>query len=487
MNWSGYYYKLQDSWTEPLLWCPRWFNANGYATLTDYVSSLDTRVQTTLSLTSATSSIIPQSWLLTTSTPTSGNLLQRFFEVFVNEKEFSLPALNSVRQTRQGFFDITQPLFAWLVESIDPVETLTVAVGSGTVSVSRAKSDLELFYSAEWKWKQDNTNVLIYGLDIQSLEDQRYTAQNNWHAANGFDLAHTAEEVTGDIVLSNTLFVEHPETKNWFPYDPSKIREDGFLGLIYAGALRLRIGSLHAAETLPTVIVFINGEKKLARRVQLYNSVDEKGNLFNLSRRYEESNLNFGRAILKSAWFRGQTHRKVKSTISASIRQGTLTTVAASANSFTVPASAKGYIVRNIDPWSYTSEILTYQVSGTTDQFYTMYASGEIGQGYVRQLSTSFTSVSGRVSFDTYVNNKIDRPLVNWKLSYLTQTGSTVTLTDNFPHEVPSLIVFFPAKVEVNRPSTLTLKKSFNKTSPKFKWDRYYETETITGLATFDF
>jgi hypothetical protein len=474
--WNGYYFNIQDSWTSPLIWAPRWLGANGYGTLTDFIEPPDVRTSTLSGIfTAPSTTTIPPSWLFSAvNASTSGNLLQKFFEVFVNEKEYLFAPLVSLQLTRQMFFDIADPQFAWIVESTDPVNTLTV-LASSQITVRRAESDLELFYSGDWRWKQEKNIVLIYGLDIQALVD---TVSGYWHFIDSTNLVSSGA----------CFYMEHPHTKNWFPIHPMKVRSDGFTNFYYNGTIRFRGSSARAAKLLEEVTVYVNGKQKLARRIPLYNSVDEKALYFHLSRRYGETNEELGETLLKASWYRGQTYRKCRSYLSAALRTGQLISVAASASSFTLPATATGFAVRNINPWVYVTESLVYPTSGT-NSFYTMYASGDLNCGYVRQIKTDFTSVSGVITFNTYVDNSIDIPYIHWKIPYFTQISTgTVTLSENFPHEVPNLVVLLSSKVDVTEASLATLKKSFNRTSPTFKWSRdSLPQEVIFGLADFDF
>lgn len=345
--WNGYHYNIQDSWTPSLFWAPRWFSANGYGTLTDFIEPPDSRsALVSGSFVIPVSSVVPSSWVLTSASPSlSGSLLQRFFEVFVNEKEFLSSVLVATMLTRQMFFDVSEPEYGWLVESIDPIDTLSIQTTNGTALIKRAESDLELFYSGDWRWKQDKTWVLICGLDIQQLTD---TTSGSWHFIDSINRSSSA----------SLLYMEHPVTKNWFPIHPLNIRSDGFSNYYYNGNIRFRSNSPRATKLLEEVTVYINGEQKSARRTSLFNTVDEKAMYFHLSRRYGETNETLGQTILNTSWFQGQTHRKLRSFLSAALRQGQLVTIAASASSFSIPATATGFAIKNINPWIYTSEAL---------------------------------------------------------------------------------------------------------------------------------
>lgn len=481
--WNGYFYKIQDSWVPSLFWAPRWFSANGYGTLTDFIETPDLRNESSAGTFDVpTSSVVPSGWVNTTSTALTGSLIQRFFETFVNEREFINSILTATMLTRQMFFDVSEPEYAWIVEVLDPVDTLYVLTSNGSALVQRAHSDLELFYSADWRWKQEKTCVLLYGLDIQHLTDTTEVASvpTDWHYLDALNLSST-----GSLV-----YMEHPYTKNWFPIHPLNIRSDGFTNFYYDGTIRFRAHSPRAKQLLEEVYVNVNGEQKTARRIPLFNSIDEKALYFHLSRRYGETNETLGQTLLNTSWFGGQTHRKLRSFLSAALRQGQIITVAASASSFTIPVTATGFAIRNIDPWVYLTESLQTieDPSDSSQSYYTMYASGELGCGYLRGVETSFTNVSGYITYNSYTDFVQGNPLIRWKLPYYTSNASTVFLTENFPHEVPSLKIYFASKVDVVRATEASLKRSFNRTSPIFRWSRSSDgAEVLSGLAEFDF
>ena len=104
-------------------------------------------------------------------------------------------------------------------------------------------------------------------------------------------------------------------------------------------------------------------------------------------------------------------------------------------------------------------------------------------------METDFEVVSGSIIFNSFTDNVKDRPYINWRLQYWDELNGNVTFTENMPSNVPDLVVFFPTLVRVNEASTSTLKKSFHRTSPIFRWRHYIDDslETIQGLANFDF
>ena len=79
-------------------------------------------------------------------------------------------------------------------------------------------------------------------------------------------------------------------------------------------------------------------------------------------------------------------------------------------------------------------------------------------------------------------------PVVTWVLPIYSNNASSVFITENYPDEQDNFVVLFSSKVDVLQPSEDVLKKSFNRTSPAFKWQRdRLLPEVLTGLAVFDF
>jgi hypothetical protein len=474
--WKGYYYKIEDNWTPLLNWLPRWFSANSYPDIYDSVSYPNTRSALVSAVFySPASSSLPSEWILPSATySTSGSLYQKLFEIFVNEKEYLFPALNSAMFVSQLFFDVSEPQFAWIVESLDPVDSVKVSTASGFIDVIPAISELDLFHSANWRWKQQGSYVLIYGLDIQSLVD---TVVSGWHYIDG----------TNRIASGSMVYMEHPNSKNWIPIHPSTLASDGFANIYYNDTVRFRGMSSRAAKLLEQVVVKVNGVDKVARRVPLYNSVDEKALLFGLTRRYGEDNKELGETILKASWFRGQNKTKSTSFISASLRQGQIFSIASSASSFSIPASSTDYSILNLHRWYYKRELLEPDVD-STNYYRSSVVSGGISCGYFEEIKTQFTSSSGLILFDTFTNNSIDRPYIDWRIDYFSANASTLFISDNYAHKPENLTVYFPSRVKIPIPSTKTYVKSFNRTSPAFKWHRdAVEAEVLTGLAVFDF
>jgi hypothetical protein len=471
---SGFYYKLLDAWTLPLYNLPRWFSVNGYPTLTD---SIDLPPLTAFSTLTPAPTAFLQTALSTVADPASGSLLQKLFNVFTYEKEQLLVALTSCYLSRCFYWDASDPEFAWVVAHNEEVEVVQIQPASGSlVTLEKANSELDLFTNPQWSWFKFDDSIAIYGLDIQEQDTENRVG--DWQFLSD----------DGKWNPASCVYFLHPNTKNWIPRHPTQVRSDGFLGFNYNGVTKVRTCFPGAADSLGEVEVYVNEVSKTAQRASLWNSLDEKGLWINVSRRDSELNSEYAQVLLFANWFGGQSRRGTRNFLSAAFRGGTLLTVPATSTSFTVPASSTGYEVRNISQYSYVEESLDRN-SDDTVNYRTIYDSPDMGSLFVRGINTEFSSASGVIIPDTYSDNYIDRPRMDWRLNYWTESGSTVTLSSNLPENIPDLVVYLPENVEVEDPSIAVLKKSFNRSSPIFRWRSFIPISDLveaSGLATFD-
>lgn len=477
--WNGYYYKLLGSWTLPLYNLPRWFEVNSnHPTLSDPIEipALTSAPTGTTLAASVSGYALPLDWQLTDVSPTKRDSLDRILEVFVNENEYLNLVLTHLHLNRSLFYDLAEPEYVWISESQDKVEKIEVQLSDGSwETITEADSALDLFYSSNWRWKQENNVVFLYGFGIQA--QTATTKSSGWQFLDNLYL----------WTDYSILYIEHPETKNWFPVHPSKIRSDGFLGFHYDGNLRLRGNLTSASSGLEIVQLRINGVEQLAQKLNIYNSVDEKANWFGLTRRHAETNQSLGDSTLLVAWFGDYTKNGVRNALAATLRTGTTQSVPASSVGFTLPADATGYSVKNVNRFNYVLEN-RLEWNTSPGKFRTRIADSDLSAGFLQNRKASYTvDASGYLNF-THVVNRNDLVSIMWKVEYWTESGSSILFTDNMPDEVPHLLVYFPKKVEVNNPSLATKKLSFERTSPTKKWSSVaVEEPNIKGISVFDF
>ncbi len=476
---QAYFYKIFDAWTPPLYYLPRWYEANAYPTLFDAVSVPATSGFTTsLTYYSPTGLSLPTNWIPVTSTPsTTGSILQKVFEVFTwNKSQLDLPLI-SLRLARSGYFDEADLNYAWFVKANKKVETVKVLLSDGSKVTIQAATDLDdLFNSGDYRWFQEDQSIIISGLDLQQQSTEARVG--DWQFITG-----VSKWASGSVV-----YFEHPVTKNNIAIHPSQIREDGFLKFNSPSTSYLKSRFPNAARALSAVTVYLDDQADTAELIDLWTTIDEKGLWFNFSRKSYEHNYIYASSLENLAWFGGQTYSKTKNALSAKLRTGIRTSLESTASSFTLASGYTGYSLRNQLSFGYRSEDLN---ATTSLSYLSNVASGQYGQLFINQTPATFTTSGSIVLPDTNVNSFYDQAYIDWKINYWTQSGSTVTFTDNFdPKE--ELIVFCPKKVNVIEASDTLLRDSFKKHAPGLKWKSYVietftlDVSTTKGLATFE-
>jgi len=469
--WRGYFYKIVDDWTTPLENLPRWFASNSYLALSQSVSIPSfSSFSATGSYTTPTTTL-PSSWVLTSPASTTGNTFRRLFEVFVNEKESLNPILRSILKSRALYFDTSDPEYAWLVTFDKSVYKLEIELSNGNrISVTKASSIFDLFWSGEYRFVQDGSTVLIYGLDL--IETDTEDRGSGWQ----YNKYSTFNKYL-------TWFL-HPNTHNFFPIHPDNIRSDGLLGYNSSTTTKIRSRLSAAGKALSSVIVYLNDQKSTANRINLWNSVDEKALLTGLTRQPSETNSTLGTAVERCFWFGGQTKRKTRSYISSALRQGAIVTAPASSTIISFPASSTGYQVRNVSSYGIVAEYLMPNPDNTS--FYkSSTGTRDFGAILLNNQFVSYTDHSTGLELDFNItHNKLDRPIASWYLTYWTATATGMTLSDNYPENVPDLIIFCAKHVDLPIPSSSTLRKVYKK-DPSNYWQNEDLSTVPVGMSTF--
>jgi hypothetical protein len=470
-----------DAWTPPLEYLPRWYAANAYPEISDYVATPSvTGFTTTLTYYTPSGAALPASWVLSTPTDSAtGSVLQKIFEVFTHQKSLLNTALISVYLNRTAYYDTADLDYAWFVETTEKAEKLDILLSSGSrLNITQASDIQDLFSAGDYRWIQDGKAILISGLDLQEQSSQLRV--DDWHFVTG------ASKWTSGAIT----YLQHPTTKNNIPLHPSQTRSDGFLGFNGTTPVVLRNRLLAATQALSAVTVYVNDQPYTAQRIDLWTSVDEKGLWFNLRRKDTERNVAFSETLENLSWFGGQSYTESKNAISAKLRTGLRATVSASSSSFTVPSDSTGYSIRN-KPLNYGYRRELLKPNSTLSTYRSAAASGEYGNLFLNGRSLSYSATGNIIAPSVYSDNNVDQAIMNWKLTYWTQTGSTITFSVNCT-DTDDRIVFYPKKVDVIEPDDIILRKSFKSTCPGLKWQHYViETFTldvanIKGLATFE-
>lgn len=426
--------------------------------------------------------LIPRSGTSASDDP--GNILQIIFENCVFEMEKMRPTLTSLFLSRGNYFDTSDPEFAWTFEQTTPLDTLKAQLTDYTyVNITKADGDLDFFMSGDWRWAQNNNNIFIYGIGLQP-QDSEDRDTDNWQFISSLELY-----TSGSI-----LFMEHPYTRHWIPVHPTQVREDGLLDINFDHPIRLRTGLSTAWEDLDYCTVLADGVVKYARRIPLWNSLDEKGLWSGLERRDNESNLQFAPFILWSNWFStGQTKLDIQNYLSNYLRTSTLISVDREDSSFSVPSDAVSYTIMGEKQYRFFTEDPLNPDPDNSIYFRSKVASGELGCLYINGRETSYSLPgSSKILPERFIDSNYDYGYIRWRETFWTESGSTVVFSPNFTTQGPELQILFAKKVRVDDPDDITLKRSFNRTSPTFRWrslisfEDLREINSVSGLAEFE-
>ena len=331
---------------------------------------------------------------------------------------------------------------------------------SGYQEIIEAKDSLDLFYSAQWKWKQQDNILFVYGLDLQS---QTSTTKNSWE----FLQTNTA------LGTGSTFYIEHPATKNFYPILRSDIRlEDGWLGF-QSQNLRIRYHYLPQSSLL-SVTLRVNGQPLNARRTTIYNSLDAKALWVGISRKENELNGTLAEALIKCGRYRGQTKRGAEAWLSSALRTSTRLSLNSSTTGFTY---TNNYFILNHNKVSYEQEYI--------DQDHrTFYNSPDYGQLFLGNVYVDFTLSSSGLSIPAYTTNS-SKLKATWKINYWDDSNHTVIFNSNYDKQAVEYLV--TSKVNIDIADQVKLADNFNQKSPLLRWQRVFPNTRLSGLAVFDF
>lgn len=477
--WGAYFHKIADNWTPAISWAPRWFSANSYPTLNDQVLvPAVSGFSITRTWVAPVTGAIPVSWTLTSHTPsTTGSVLQGFFEAITLEKQKAFLGLTSNFLIASRHMDTAEPSWVWLVDYDVPIEHLEVSVSGMWVEIPQSLGLNDLFTRGEWSWFGRGRQAVLFGFDLQQTTTQRRV--DNWQF-----LSSASTWSSGEV-----LYFEHPNSRSWIPIHPLSLRGDGLLYFTHTTTGWVRTHYTPAVSALSTVRVRINQEVEYdARRVDVWNSVDNRALVQGITRRDLELNGPLAQSVLVVNWFGGQTMEGMRDAISGHLRQGTLGTYTAQ-GTLTFPASSTGYSIRDFPQYSYVSEVMVAEPNNYTE-FHTRYSTPDLGCVFLNQRKVDHSTLtsSGTLTLDTVYDNKLARPVAFWRVNNWTSTASSVTFTSNVPSTTPDVTVYFARRVRVNSPGGFTMRKSFLRRSPSYRWNSSQDVfeNGVRGLANFE-
>lgn len=477
--WGAYYYKIADNWTPAISWAPRWFSANSYPTLTDLIYTAAVSGFTTSGTwTAPTTGSLPSSWTLTSHTPsTTGSTFQGLFEAITLEKQKAYLGLTTNFLLSGRHMDTSQPSWVWLVDHDVPVEHLEVNVSGTWVELPQAWGLHDMFTRGEWSWVGRGRQAVLFGFDLQQTTTQRRV--DNWQF-----LTSATTWSSGEV-----LYFEHPVSRSWIPIHPLSVRGDGMLYFSHTATGWVRTHYTRAVSALSYVRVRINQNVEYnARRVDVWNTVDNRALVQGITRKDLEFNDTLSQAVMVVNWFGGQTMSGLRDAISGHLRQGTLTTASVQ-STITFPSSATGCSIRDFPQYSYVSETLVPEPSNYRD-LHTRYYDPDMGCIFLNQYKIDHSSISssGTLTLDTVYDNQVARAVAFWRVKNWTTTSSSLSFTSNVSTTTPDVTVYFARRVRVNYPGGFTLRKSFLRRSPTYRWSSSSDVveNGVRGMAVFE-
>jgi len=475
LNWSLQYTELLDSWSPPLERLPRWFSCNSYTSINEpqFLPEFST-VPATSTLTLATSGAVPISWVLSEpSREESSNNFQKLLGSIFTEFQYLLPSLQSLYLTRGGGFDVVEPDTAWYASYPQTYTTIQAKLTDNSLyTINQVQSDLSLFTSPTWTYKQQNNEFLFYGLSLQ--EQVSESRNTEWqYISNSTKFESTA--------LS---YWKHPYSGAWIPLLPSQVREDGLLGLKTNKNLYVRTLNRETAKSLDRVLLQFDNEDVYANRVALWNSVDDKGLLYLLKRFRNEDSLDLGNKLLATSWFSvDQRTSHLKNALAIAVGQYSVETLVPGATG-TVDSSYSGFtIAHTLQTETFLESRLTLNSSGTLNSIYSDVVRGT---AFIENNPYEVTNVSGVVTINGYSPSRLDNVSVYWVVDNWTASASGVTLHPNTYKNSSDFLLLKTKMVDVENNNKRQRIKAF-KYWPGLKWQINENIDNkVIGLGTFE-
>lgn len=480
---TGYYPRIRGRWTAPIENYPRWVAANGYPDLFDrlIVPPIGAPALSWPAVGSGSPAppTLPTGlgWTHTEASAGSGSLLQSFWEGLVNEEMYILPPLTQISLQSTLNVDEAEPAFAWILEYPFDIEKVEIKLDNNSwLEIAHAIDELDLFYSGKRGWRQDARTLIIANLDILQTSTQLY---QGWH--------YMDPDLLGD---ERMVWLQHPDSKNWIPLHPTRVRTDGFLGFYSDSSIQLRVRIPTLAAPLTTITVRLNGEILTeARCVNLRTSLDDAGLWCRLERFELETNSSFLQRLEASQWFcRTQNKNSCRNYLSIALGTAIFNTIPKTSTTVSLASGHTGFSIKGMEQTVYALEVGLIPNQETAGTYRTLLASPELGIGFLRQQDVEIeVDGNGVVTPQTGINdNKLDNLTAMWKLRLWSVGASSISFTDNY-RQIEDLTMLTTTKVDVVDPSEDTLKRSFDRNSPTRRWHRYDVGETkIKGLARFD-
>lgn len=411
---------------------PRWLEENFSADANWSPSaSAATTTPSTSILSIPTSSQLPVSWLISTSTPTTGKLLSKFADLFCEEKALVAQYANIVRNQATYYPYGKTSEYIWIadIDTAAEISTVEIQLSSGAYyTIEKANTPHDLLYSFTYKYYIKDGIIAIAGLNLIE-QILAFGDESSLHVEYPNYLNHQ-EDLS---ILVHTL-----SNSKLFP----EIAENRFTGLYSSQYTKLISFSSVAGSALDTINIRINlTDSKTAYRTNVWNFVDDLALLRGFYRHDGETNSSLASRIdYYNRTSRSQGWSNVVVSLAQIFGLATNNFITSSATAFTLASGSVSWCANGLQEYNYANEALT--VSGNV--FLSRMADPDYVSITDKTRPVVFTRTGNSYSFAEVVQ----APKVNALLQYYTQSGSVVTFSDNLPYnENMSVLVSHTNKV----------------------------------------
>ena len=476
MVWNGLTTKILDGWSSIVFKVPRWFSANGYNNLSDPVDALEEQTLNLFSFTTPVSGIIPSSWFLSSEiTGSVLNTTQGFFNTLqqqINPLYVYIEQLKNAKGLNFDLSELDRIYYSSELDIKDQNSSIFVKTSSGFIEIPRALNEIDFFTKPVWSYLRTNNEIIINGIGITEQISNPINESYFKFSDKRFD-------------ESSLSYYRHPVTKNWHVLHPNQVRSDGVFPITSSASTLLRSYSRELIDTLDYITILVDNKEYQIDRINVWNTIDDKGLWFGINRREGEASPIFADKILSNSWFnKDQASYNIKNLLAVYFDLSLVKSE--ERDDFSVEPSYKDICIKDQEDTIIVKERLKVESNNIIK---TIFPNPTLGFLIFNNQYYSITATSGIVSAPQ-LNSVREGSLIEatWFLPLYTFTSSGVSFSSNFSKEGEKLITLHTKGVSVNNPSTESSIKSFNRTWPGYRWNNINppKPQEDIGLSIFD-
>lgn len=471
-----YYPKLVTRWVPALYNLPRWFKVNQIPNLFDAVADAPTHTPIFgLPPIPITPDTVPAQFVLP-NTPTNqiAPSLQAYAEVLTNSLAFLQTDFDRALQAAT-LFDVSDTQFVWLVEHTELIDKLEILLDDGTYhTIKQASSLHNLFNWPDMLWYAKGTNALISGLGYREYQSVNISSWNF--------LSYALSD--GPTYTQNVNYVSHPDSKNWIPVHPTSIHGTR-LPYLSEQPLTYRSPYFFSASTIPvSFTVRINSTTiSTAHRTPVWNSVDERGLLLNIKRLPNELNNTYGSRLLQVLLGGDQTLSGLLTIYSAALGTGTLNYSNIIQN-HPLPLRTSVSRLVGLEP---DDRVISKAFKTSDPYIWRLSITGhELLAIYVNDMYVDFTTINasaGLIKLNANYDATANVICFSQRKNYILD-GGFLRFSDwvKLPYQD---YVLASRDIKVQLADKKTLRKSYRKNSPIYRWQSNAKISSPKGQAQF--